>query len=202
MIMIAQATVPSTSAAWLSFLSTLIWQLIVVLVLVFFRQEVARLLRRMASLEGGGAKVVFQETKVGAKMLAVDAATPSLAGPEGFLEASTIEKLVEESRLTSDDEKVKRTMLLFATSEQRTWIVATDRQLFFVLDDDDTRADNQLIQSQQSFSEIKRVHANAEDASTGVITITPGAAWYYSVPLHPDPRHLARQVAALIGISS
>ena len=60
-------------------------------------------------------------------------------GADGFLTRAGIEELVSKSGLLDAEERVKKSLLLFQTSEQRTWLVSTGKHLFCVLDDEGTR---------------------------------------------------------------
>ena len=94
---------------------------------------------------------------------------------------------------------MRQLLLLFATQGQRTWVVSTDRQLFYVLDDRSTQASGRWIQRVQAFSEVEDVRAIPENPNSGAIYIGAPPGWYYSVSLHPDPRTLENRVWALIG---
>jgi hypothetical protein len=49
--------------AWLSFVSTLIWQITLIAVVLLFRKEARDLLGRVARLKHGETELIFQEAR-------------------------------------------------------------------------------------------------------------------------------------------
>jgi hypothetical protein len=118
--------------AWLTFTSTLIWQAIVLVALIFFRNEIQALIRRLGRFKHGETELAFQEPTS-------DLQEPSEAvgkalevrDEEGFFTRNGIESLVAEASNLEADEHPLETMLVFRTPKQQTWLVSTRRQVFF-----------------------------------------------------------------------
>lgn len=184
---------------WPEFISTLIWQGIVVGVLWFFRNQIQALLARLATLKVGDTEMTFQEPTADAEMEEESVEVKLRAiGPGGFLTADGVEQLVSESALTHHDETVRETFLLFRTERQRTWLVTTSRSLYCILDDENTRADGRLIQWRLPLSAAQPIRAREHKPGAGLLDVGPRKRWLYSTSLHPQPQELERSVASLI----
>lgn len=119
-------------------------------------------------------------------------------GPGGFFTKEGVRQLVENSGMVAPGEAVSDAIVIFRTPKQRTWLVATDRQLFCVLDDDDTRASGRLIQWRLSHDEARPVRAEVLNYRIGGLRVGPRSKWLYSRELFPDAEDLERAVEQLI----
>jgi hypothetical protein len=184
---------------WPDFISTLIWQLIVLGVLFAFREQLKALLGRIATLKVGDTEMTFQEPADDAEKAgeSVEVKVRTI-GPGGFLTAEGVGQLVSESDVLEPTEDVCETFLLFRTGKQRTWLVATSKSLLCILDDENTRSRGRLIQWRLPLSATEPIHAREHKAGSGLIDIGPRKRWYYSTTLHPDPKELERDVESLI----
>ena len=185
--------------SWLSFVSILIWQALGIIDVILFRQQLSRLIGRISSVKAGGGEVAFQAQTDEATRPRQTGESVVSPGPDGFLSAASVRELIEKSDLLEDGERIQQVLLLFATDEQRTWLLATDRRLFYVLDDQDTQSSGEFVQRAQRFTEIRRVKAIPEDTAVGEVIIGPEPGWYYSVGLHPNPTALEARILAMIG---
>lgn len=174
--------------SWLPFLSTLIWQAILIGAIVLFRREVRALLRRVGRLKHGSTEVIFQEPRAEAlEPSPVVAKALELRDDKGFFTRNGIEELVRKSKYLEDDEDFKDSILVFRTSRQHTWLVATNRQVFFVLDDEGTRSSQRLIQYRLPLQSALPVSTEPDSAGTGAFQLGKSDWWYYSFALLGKP---------------
>jgi len=186
-------------STWLGFVSTLIWQAILVGVLLLFRKQITELVGRIARFKLGKTEVSFQAKSPDAKQPGGKAQQDiNRVGPDGFFTPEGIRHLVDHSQFVEAGERSAADLLLFRTRNQHTWLVATDRKLFCLLDDTPTRVDGELIQWTQESGKIKEVRAGPYRARTGLVDIGERRRWLYSVALHPDPSQLEAQIWAMI----
>jgi hypothetical protein len=170
--------------SWLPFLSTLIWQIIVIIGIFLFRSELLALLKRVARLKHGETEVFFQEASTKAldpSPVATEAL--KLRDEEGFFTLKGIEELILKSKYIESSESLLASFLVFRTPSQHTWLVATNKQVFFVLDDEHTRANQRLIQYRLSLEKALPVDTEQESARLGVFQLGESDWWYYSIDL-------------------
>ncbi|MEM7206019.1 MAG: P-loop NTPase fold protein [Planctomycetota bacterium] len=117
----------------------------------------------------------------------------------GFFTGSGVERLLVDSGELEHGEAVVGKLLLFRTATQRTWLVATNRRMFCLLDDDRTRQHERVIQWHTPIASFATVEPRAYVSPKGrnVIDVGRNAPWLYSTKLHPDPRQLESDVRAL-----
>ena len=193
-------------------ISSLIWPIIVIACLFYYRnriqeilKEVAGLVRRTSTVKGFGIEAEVQTQLPSAdahtptpQALANMEETPRLVGLDGFLTEAGIRSLVQGSGANA--ESVRHLLKLFHTSRQRTWLVATDKTLYCILDGASTRASGRLIQWAQSLGGIEQnsIRTKSYKSRTGLIDIGNRKNWLYSLRLHPDPEELVSKVWAMI----
>jgi hypothetical protein len=78
-------------------------------------------------------------------------------------------------------------MLVYRTAKQHTWLIATNRQLFFILDDERTRANQRLIQYRLSLENALPVDTDQESEHSGSFRLGESDWWYYSIDLLGKP---------------
>jgi len=183
----------------LPFISTLIWQVIVVACLWAFRSELRALLKRILSVKHGQTEVLFQQPSPEAlepSPLASEAL--EIRDEQGFFTKQGIEKLVKESKYFGTDDNLRDSILVFSTEEQHTWLVATDRRIFFVLDDEKTRLNQRLIQTLIPLEEALPVHTQPESAVAGSFRLGKSAYWYYSYDLLGKPDKAMQRLSVFV----
>lgn len=116
----------------------------------------------------------------------------------GFFTQDGLRHLIDESGLVESDESVKSTMRIFSTTNQRTWLVTTGRQLFCVLDDKQTRSSTRLIQWRMPLSEANPVSAIISSKGRPVVNIGTKKHWLYSTSLHSSPRTFRQDIESMI----
>lgn len=187
------------AAPWLNFISTLIWQLMVATILFYFRGQIAALVVRLASVRVGETELSFQVSSPKATKPGGQASKAiEMLGPAGFFTREGIGQLVAQSGLVNAGEEVVEDLLLFRTSKQRTWLVLTNRQLFCLLDDADTRASERLIQWRLLLEEADPVEAKVWKPALGLLGVGQHTDWIYSRSLHSDPHALEEAVRTMI----
>ena len=173
---------------WQSFFSTLIWQIIVVAVLVAFRKELSQLLARLASVRYGDTEFVFQ-AQTSEALDPVENKALVIRDEEGFFTNDGIRELVQDSQYLSSNEIIYEVMIVFRTLRQRTWLVFTNEQVFFLLDDEDTRASQRIIQYRQKLEESLPVttHKESDLSGSGAFQLGKSSYWYYSLDILGGP---------------
>jgi hypothetical protein len=104
----------------------------------------------------------------------------------GFRPFATPEEIKEQvSRLgrhdTDEDFKSARTLLILSTSKQQTWLIATNKNLYLVLDD--IRKDDPKVQWSVDIKEAKSTKIEAHDykKQSGLIDLGPKHQyWLYT----------------------
>jgi hypothetical protein len=182
---------PSNTSSWLSFLSTFIWQAIIVYLLLKYGYLVRELLSRISKFKFAGVEGEFQTQAPAASPPGVkDSKELRRLDPDTFLTVEEIKEFVRRSGLIEPGENVRDTLLIFDTPNQHTWLIATDKSLFCILDDSDTRKSGKLIQWRQEISTIDTIKAERYKRSQGLLEIGEAWDWLYSVRLHPSPSKL------------
>lgn len=119
-------------------------------------------------------------------------------------EFCTLDEIYQSLRNTNYLQKGDRiidSLLVFETSKQRSWLIATTRLLLFILDDQNTRQKRRLCQRGSLLSDASELTASID--GKGVATFRIGGsekrAWYFSPSLFESPRDLEAAIQKLIG---
>jgi hypothetical protein len=115
----------------------------------------------------------------------------------GFFTRDGVRHLIADSGLVREGEEVRHDLLLFQTEKQHTWLVATGRQMFCVLDDQHTRKSGKLIQWRQPLTDSKPVRVRPHKKTVGVVDLGEATDWLYSKRLHEDPEQLKSEILAM-----
>jgi len=151
--------------------------------------EVHRLLAQ-ASL------AIEAETREAALTEAPLRSDPELAGFE-FLDEAGVKDLVHaRSRAEALD-----ALLLFQTRTQHTWLVTSRGRLFCILDSEESRDADRLVQWEMRLEPYVpvRVRERSRSAAAGLVDIGKRQNWLYSRALHPDAGELQQRIEALLG---
>jgi hypothetical protein len=159
--------------AWLDFASRFVWPLVLLGCFLYLRRQFRDLLPRVSQFKFAGVEILLQ------KELAE-------IGLGGFYTQDAITSIVERSGVCEPSEKIRHTLPLFQTERQRTWLAASDRRLFCVLDDEKKRSSGNLIQWVLPHERIIPIVARPGDR-IGTVDIGEREKWLYSSRLHsPD----------------
>ncbi len=123
--------------------------------------------------------------------------TIRLQDEHGFYTDPGLDRLLAKSGRLQRGEFVRDKLLLFETPKQHTWLITTDRHLWCLLDDSNTRT-KRVVQWSQPLNKARNIRAYRSSKGTPVIELGAKNPWIYSVNLHPDPNTLAQQVRILI----
>lgn len=187
----------------LPFLSTLIWQVIIVVVLFQLRTEIKSLLKRIAKLKFKDAEFEFQESSA----IALDAPPIAkqllkLRDEKGFFTREGVFDLVNNSKYIDSGETVRDALLVFNTPSQHTWLVRSGKRLFYILDDEKTRTYQSLIQKMIDLPDITLVRTQKESDSSGIFNIEGTGWWYYSVAELGSPQNAKQKIDDFIKLST
>jgi hypothetical protein len=120
--------------------------------------------------------------------------------PSGLLPVEEIwSALLRTGRIASNDE-ITGELLLFDNLEgrpQHTWLVATRDKVFFLLDDERTRAKNGLVQRTLDRDSLLPLSVDKSGHTVGFGS-QPKPRWYYSPILFPTPDELTAAVESLV----
>lgn len=184
--------------ATLELIGKLIWPAIILYIVYRFQGELRALMLRIASLKLAGNELVFQPPISNSPPPTREIMEESFnIEPNGFLEISSIRKIVMTSGLIKNNDNILDQLLVFASQSQRTWLVFTDYLIFVLLDDDSTRKSSQIIQ--------KFLNKNAALPLSIEVTNNVGSFkfradptwWFYSTALFPQQSDLNRAIANL-----
>ena len=117
---------------------------------------------------------------------------------DGFFTKAGVEALVRQSSYFKPNDSIRDSMLVFSTARQHTWLVATSSTIFFVLDDESTRASERLIQKLVPLSEATPVNAKRESAQAGSFQLGDTGYWYYSRYILGPPETAVRRLTRFI----
>lgn len=185
--------------AVLDLIGRLIWPAVVLFVIFKFKTYIEALLTRLGSLKIAGSEWVFQPPTDKEVKLKIDTKTEQIAvGPDGFFSSESIRKIVQDSGLIDNDDTIKQELLIFQTPKQRTWLVATKKYVFILLDDDTTKKRNDLIQTFFEKSKTMPLKFNSHDSAGTVKFNAEDIWWYYSFNLFPTTTSLNNAVKKLI----
>jgi hypothetical protein len=168
--------------AFLNFLSALVWPAVLVWLILKFRTQIERSLEKLASVEApGGFKATFQLSAPGATHVPEATIEVSQIGPDGFFTALGIRNIV--SQILPKGETAKEDLLFFDNQSQHTWLAASTNKVVIVLDDENTRASNRLIQVVMDKEDVLPLDFESR-GTAGVVRFGANPIqWYYSFSL-------------------
>jgi hypothetical protein len=119
-------------------------------------------------------------------------------GEEKFISSRGIEELVQRSNYFGDSENIRNTILVFSTPQQHTWLIATNQQIFFVLDDEDTRSSQRLIQYRLPLQAALPVTTKQDTREVGVFQLGASDWWYYSMDILGNPSEAKQRLELFV----
>ncbi|PXF61756.1 MAG: hypothetical protein C4B59_02575 [Candidatus Methanogaster sp.] len=129
--------------------------------------------------------------------------TEVLQDERGFYTEEGLDQLLAASGKLSDDEYICDKLPLYKTMRQRTWLVATNRNLFYLLDDEKARRYKSVIKWVQPFSSATPLQVRAYISEKGlhVVDIGKRKGWLYSHNMYPRSEELAKKVEKMIALA-
>ncbi len=96
-------------------------------------------------------------------------------------------------------EIVKKQLIIYKTKTQHTWLITTGKEVFCLLDDEEGRANNDLIQWRMPVKEAKvKIYARPHKRNSGLLDIGARKNWLYSTSLFPSPETLEQTIKELL----
>src|SRR5215472_8839161 len=118
------ASAPDNTSAWLTFVSALLWQMILVYFLLTYREPIRLLFQKLSRFKIAGVEGEFQAQSSDVKPIPTNPVVDVKSiDAQGFLTQDGVKQIVENSGLLRPGEPVKSSLLLFRTPSQRTWLV-------------------------------------------------------------------------------
>jgi hypothetical protein len=126
--------------------------------------------------------------------------TEVLQDERGFYTDEGLDQLLAASGKLSDDEYVCDKLLLYKTMRQHMWLVATNRNLFCLLDDEKSRRYKSVIKWVQPFSPANPLPVRPYISEKGlhVVDIGKRKGWLYSHNLYPRSEELVKKVERMM----
>jgi len=126
--------------------------------------------------------------------------TEVLQDERGFYTEEGLDQLLAASGKLSDDEYVCDKLPLYKTMRQRTWLVATNRNLFCLLDDEKARRYKSVIKWVQPFSSANPLPVRVYISEKGlhVVDIGKRKGWLYSHNMYPRSEELVKKVERMM----
>ncbi len=186
--------------AILNFISSFVWPAVILFIIWHFREQIRVMILNIRSFKYPGGEFEFeQRQESGAtKPLKETATQEKYVDPRGFYTRDGLSKLINESGLIEAVEKVVDMFLIFETSKQHTWIISTNRQLFCILDDENTRSSGRMIQWKMPLSKASPIRAGISERGNPVVDIGERKNWLYSRHLYPTEDTLEKSLNGLI----
>jgi hypothetical protein len=176
----------------------IVWPAVIFFAIVRFRSELSELITNLASVKVAGSEWVFQKPTAKAPEPTREQKDTKLeVGPDGFLSLSSVRAVVTGSNLLNADETITGELLLFQTPRQKTWLVATNKHVFILLDDEGTRETSRLIQTYFDRSKTLPIKCGRQDGAGIVKFSAQETWWYYSQHLFATPDALKDAVSRL-----
>jgi hypothetical protein len=189
-------------AAVVDLVKGLVWPAIVVWLILRFREQVSGLLTRLASIKVAGQEFVFQPQVAKATEVPPQRRFHLQLGADGFLTIDSVRSAVTELTREAQGEVIRSELLIFQTPKQRTWLIATNRHTFVVLDDETTRRKASLV---QTFFGLEKTLPLEFGVSPGAGTVRFAAEdtwWYYSKSLFATTDSLTAAVRRMVQMAT
>jgi hypothetical protein len=186
--------------AILTFLTALIWPAVFIWVVIRFRTQFENLLDRLTSADVVGNKFVFQQSSSEASSTPDAKVEISQIGADGFFTAEGIRAIVTQSGTLPKGDVAEDQLLIFDNGRQHTWLVSTRSKMVIVLDDENTRARNRVVQRVLDKDDVFPLDfAMTENGATTVgFGHEPLPSWYYSSSLFPSSDYLRDGISKLV----
>jgi hypothetical protein len=190
---------PSDLALWLDLLQSLFWPATVIFALLFFGKQVRSLLDRISSFKFGDTSVAFQSPSPDARLSSPAKSTDIVDnGVECFLTESAIRDAVRQTGLLSKGDEIYRSMQIFSTISQTTWLLFSKSTIFCALDDDTTRKSGKIVQWSLPAAKADPINAREKRQGVGLIDIGERRNWLYSTTLFSAPDLIENEVRRAI----
>jgi len=185
--------------ALIQLLGKLLWPAVAIVFLLSFKQSIRLLIDRVASVSLPGTRFVFQKQTITAPVASAELLAATFeVGHDGFLTTGARKKVINESRL--EEQPVwRKELLIYSNPTQRTWMVATEKNVFVLLDDPNTRFTKTIVQAFFA-KELALPLKYGTDGPTSTVSfaVDENDWWYYSDTLFPTPDKFEIAVKKLV----
>jgi hypothetical protein len=185
----------------LTFISSLAWPIVVLYAVRLFQEQIAKMLLNMRSFKSPIGDFEFQQQDSDAQPLKEGATQEKYIDPRGFYTREGLSQLIAKSGSFQEGEKIVDMFLLFDTLRQHTWIISTNRKLFCVLDDENTRFNRRLIQWEMPLIEAEPIRVRTSAKGNPIVDIGQRRNWRYSRHLYPTEESILEKIKRLIETS-
>lgn len=166
------------------------------LALVSFEEGLS-LLNKWGDFEGADEIKNSLEVKIKQTQNRLDKQT--IRGNE-FLTETELFSLIERSGKLSTSDKPLKSLILFQTENQQTWLVATSLHIFIIVDNERERNEGRLLQYQMEKNNALSIETKPgeNEASRRVKFAAQGMWWFYNLSLFPTDEILLRALNELV----
>jgi hypothetical protein len=185
--------VKSCLEIWLDFFAAVAWPLMIAGIVFTFRKDITRLLTQISKLRVGDTEFAFQPPvpDESNSMPSSHLVDRKIASP---LTESDIRKTLKDAGEIKDADDIVKSLQIFVTSKQTTWLVFSKDRVFCLLDDQNTRSSGRLIQWRLPTPEASPISARGKSANIGLLDIGRRKNWLYSTSLFPRPETLESEI--------
>jgi hypothetical protein len=117
---------------------------------------------------------------------------------KGFLSKTEIIDVIIKSKTFAENEKIEKTILIYSTETQQTWLVSTRTRVYCILNENGTPKPNQTISWVSDKESLKPVGIRKYKKYSGLLDLHNHAAWLYTYRLFPKPDDLIKEVNELL----
>ena len=185
--------------ALIQLLGKLLWPAVAIVFLISFKENIQHLINRVGSISFPGTKLIFQKLSITAPAASAELLAATFeVGPDGFLTAKARKKVISGSDL--EEQPVwRRELLIYTNPAQQTWMVATEKNIFVLLDDASTRFSSMIVQACFA-KELVLPLAFGTDGPTTTVAFATDADdwWYYSNSIFLTPKQFEAALKKLI----
>jgi hypothetical protein len=185
--------------ALIQLLGKLLWPAVAIMFLISFKENIQHLIKRVGSISFPGTKLIFQKVSITAPAASAALLAETFeVGPDGFLTAKARKKVISGSDL--EEQPVwRRELLIYTNPAQQTWMVATEKNIFVLLDDANTRFSSMIVQACFAKELVLPLAFGTDGPTTTVaFAIDVDDWWYYSDSIFFSPKQFEAAVKKLI----
>jgi hypothetical protein len=162
-------------------------------IILIFRKDITRLLTQLSKLRVGDTEFAFQApVPDGSNSIPI----PKLVGRkiDSPLVESEVREFLKDAGEIRDITDIVKSLQIFVTPTQTTWLIFSKDKIFCLLDDQGTRSSGRMLQWRLPKSEASPVFAREKSAATGLLSIGPRKNWLYSTNLFPISETLESEI--------
>lgn len=185
---------------WLGFIASLVWPATIVLGLSMFRIQISKFIDRATNVKFAWGEFTAIQSAVSDAKESPPAKKADVinTGNGACLTETGVRTAIRESGDFVPNDEIYRTMRIFSTLTQTTWLVFSKSKIFLVLDDETTRASGRLVQWVLPRDQNLTIVARPRSPGLGLLDIGPRKNWLYSTNLFATAEYLQVEVSNAI----